>query len=60
MTMRKEFEAGRGDEFRLMCPHCQSTWTTLHVPADCPTCEAIVTFRIARYASGQDVRKDER
>src|SRR5260221_14020881 len=50
MTKRLELEAGRGDEFRLMCPDCKSTWTTLRVPAGCPTCDALVTFRVIAHS----------
>jgi ribosomal protein S27E len=45
MTMAREFEALRGDEFRIMCPNCQTMWSTLSVPSECDTCGTIVTFR---------------
>ncbi len=48
MAEAKELEAGRGDEFRLMCPDCKTTWTALQVPSECDTCGALVTFRVIR------------
>lgn len=46
--MAKEFVAARGDEFRIVCPECNSTWNTVALPSDCPTCAAIVSVRIVR------------
>jgi rubrerythrin len=36
------------DEFRIMCPECETEWSTMGVPSECPTCGALVTFRIVR------------
>ncbi len=46
--MTKELEAGKGDEFRMHCPECRTTWTTLRAPSECPECGALVTFRTVR------------
>jgi len=44
--MARELEAGRGDELRIICPKCETTWTTLSVPSECPNCGALVTLRV--------------
>ena len=43
--MAKEFEAPRGDEYRVQCPDCRTMWSTLHVPTECPECGSLVSFR---------------
>lgn len=43
-------EAPSGDELRLMCPHCETVWSTTSVPSECPTCASIVTIRLVRRA----------
>jgi len=48
MAERKTLEALGGDELRIMCPDCQTTWTTLSLPSECPTCGAEVMLRIVR------------
>ena len=53
--MAKEMEAPSGDEFRIMCPKCETMWTTLRVPAECPTCAAMVSFRA--YVSSTTLEK---
>jgi rubrerythrin len=40
----KDLEAQSGDEFRICCPFCETTWTTHSVPQECPECGALVTF----------------
>lgn len=47
----KEMRAIRGDQFRLMCPRCETMWSTLEVPSECETCGARVTFRALSYPS---------
>lgn len=46
--MAKELEAGAGDELRVICPDCESVWSTLCLPAECPTCAALVTMRVLK------------
>jgi rubrerythrin len=46
--MAKEFNIPKGDELRLICPACESRWTTRECPSECPTCEALVTVRVIR------------
>ena len=41
----KEYEALKGDEFRIMCPKCGAMWSTHSVPSECGYCRAVVTFR---------------
>lgn len=38
-------QAPTNDPLRLLCPRCGSMWSTLQIPAECPTCNAIVTIR---------------
>lgn len=45
MTLRREFKAPRGNEFRVMCPRCGASWSTLYVPTECDDCGTVVTFR---------------
>lgn len=42
--MAKELKARRGDELRIICPLCETTWSTNVVPDECPTCAATVTI----------------
>ena len=44
----------KGDELRLICPECHTTWSTTQVPAECPTCSAMVTIRVIRSAPKND------
>lgn len=43
--MGKAFTAPRGDEYRIECPECSTMWSTLEVPARCPECGSLVSFR---------------
>jgi len=58
--MTKEHRAGRGDEFRIMCPDCKTTWSTLEVPAECPDCAATVTFRVTKRVKSSDGQSGDR
>jgi ribosomal protein S27E len=44
--MAKEIVADAGDDFRMVCPDCKSTWTTYKLPSECPGCGAVVTVRV--------------
>jgi ribosomal protein S27E len=46
--MAKEIEAFRGDELRVKCPDCGTTWSTLRLPSECDTCGAVVTIHIIK------------
>ncbi len=41
---------GLGDEIRLLCPLCGTSWNTTEVPAECPTCAAQISI-VARKPS---------
>jgi hypothetical protein len=43
--MANEYQAPRGDEFRIVCPCCKTVWTTMRLPSECPECAALVTVR---------------
>lgn len=37
-----------GDEVRMICPDCLTTWTTLLLPSECPNCGSIVTTVVVK------------
>jgi hypothetical protein len=47
-----------GDELRLICPNCETTWNTLCVPSECPECGALVTIRILKSPSDSSNQHD--
>ena len=50
----KEFRAPSGDRFRIVCPNCETTWTTLELPSECPTCSASVTVTARKPKPGKE------
>ena len=46
MSEAREFNAGPGDEFRVICPDCKTVWSTLTLPAECLICAATITVRV--------------
>jgi ribosomal protein S27E len=44
----KDLRAQRGDQLRVICPKCETVWTTLALPSECPHCSALVTMRLVR------------
>jgi len=50
----KRLEAGRGDELRIICPLCKTTWSTTALPCECPECGASVTVRATKLKPEQD------
>lgn len=50
--MAKEYKLRAGDrELRLICPECESTWSTLECPSECQNCGALVTVRTLKKPS---------
>lgn len=41
--MAKLFERRLDEVIRLLCPLCATTWDTVHVPSECPSCGASVS-----------------
>jgi hypothetical protein len=52
--MARSICVDNGDELRLICPECHTTWSTTRVPSECPTCTATVTIRVVRSAARND------
>lgn len=47
--MAKEFRVDSGEiALRLICPECQTRWSTLQCPDECPECGSTVTVRTIR------------
>lgn len=43
-STRDQLIAPSGNEFRIMCPLCETMWTTRVVPSECPECAASISF----------------
>lgn len=45
--MSREFEA-KHEPYRIVCPECETEWSTHYLPGECPECSASVSVRTIR------------
>ena len=57
--MAKVYHLKLGErKFRLACPECNTSWSTMDVPSYCPECSVLVTFRTVKYSNREIRRAD--
>lgn len=58
--MARVFRAPSGDEFRLICPECQTMWSTIECPSYCQNddCGVMVTVRTIKWTARELRRAD--